>query len=83
MNNSEIIIKVRAALCNYIYNYHSKYESKLSFYFFKWRLFDKWIQERDINRIQLSSDLDIFKANYIFALIERLQKKKWHDKLIN
>ena len=77
--NKDIMIisdKCINSLSNYLIFIDKKYQSKLPDFFIKWKLFDDFIKNKDINRIQFASDTDIYITNKIFNQIKIVQNRR-------
>ena len=64
------------SLSNYLNFIDKKYESRVPEFFIKWKLFDNYIQNKDINKVQFVSDNDIYITNKIFNQIQIIQNRR-------
>ena len=63
-------------LSNYLNFISKKYISRVPEFFIRWKLFDKYIKNKDINKVQFSSDKDIYITNKIFNQIQIIQNRR-------
>ena len=77
--NKDIIIisdKCINSLSNYLNFIYKKYEDKVPEIFIKWKLFDNYIQNKYINKVQVVSDNAIYITNKIFNQIQIIQNRR-------
>ena len=77
VNRDVIIISENCikSLSNYLNFISKKYIARVPEFFIRWKLFDKYIKNKDINKVQFASDKDIYITNKIFNQIQIIQNR--------
>lgn len=64
------------SLSNYLNFIDKKHQARVPEFFIKWKLFDNYIKNKDINKVQFASDNEIYITNKIFNQIQIIQNRR-------